>query len=99
MFIMFSLAGKQPKKDLTPEERAAEAAGDKEAMATLWTWESMVATGCGRSTIARFSKCNLSIGSPAPDGVVHRYGTLSRVNLSSFFKPGRLTVLNFGSYT
>jgi hypothetical protein len=99
MMIMFSMHGKQPKKDLSPEERAAEEKGGKDAMATLWTWDSMVATGRGNSTIARFSKCKLSIGSSAPDGILHRYGTLNEVKLSSFFKPGRITVLNFGSYT
>eukprot|EP01116_Phalansterium_solitarium_P006912 TRINITY_DN1933_c1_g1_i1.p3 TRINITY_DN1933_c1_g1~~TRINITY_DN1933_c1_g1_i1.p3 ORF type:complete len:128 (-),score=8.84 TRINITY_DN1933_c1_g1_i1:646-1029(-) len=101
MFVMVALLGgpPPPKKSLSAEEKKAEELGSKQAMATLWTWNTMVATGKGDSAIARMADCKLSVGVAAPDGIVHRFGTLEEVKLSSFFKPGRLTVLNFGSYT
>lgn len=100
MFVTFALLGKPPSsKPSTEEEKKAGELGGKQAMRTLWTWDTMVATGAGASVIARMTKCRLTVGSVAPDGAVHRFGTLEAVRLSSFFKPGRLTVLNFGSYT
>jgi len=83
------------------EERKTQS---KFAMATLFTWRTMVLTGKGQTTVSRLWQLICSdnepkVGDLAPDCVLHRLDNLEEVMLSSFFKPHRLTVLNFGSYT
>jgi len=83
----------------TPQRQA----GSKLARATLFTWRSMVLTGQGKTTVsrsaARVNQPGLNVGDQAPDCEVHSFGSLEPVKLSSCFRTGRLTLLNFGSYT
>jgi len=66
------------------------------------TWDVMVQSGRGGTIVSRAIWGYIRrfrVGSSAPDGVVHRFGSLEELNLLSLCKPGRLTCINFGSYT
>lgn len=81
---------------------SAECGGKEHSSKTISKFEVMVQGGKGGNVIGRALPYYLrrwKVGSKAPDGIVHRYGSLEEVPLSSFFRPGRMTVLNFGSYT
>jgi len=77
--------------------------GSKFAMESLYTWRSLVLTGRGKTAVSRLNTLvdqrGLLVGDVAPDCVLHRFGNLEKVNISAFFRPGRLTLLTFGSYT
>jgi len=81
----------------------AKACGGREHSGkSLFQWETLVQAGRNGNVISRalpYYIRKYRVGSPAPDGIIHRFTSLEEAKLSSFFKPGRMTVLNFGSYT
>jgi len=76
--------------------------GREHSSRSLHKWDIMVQAGKGENIVWRALRLWIRrkrVGSKAPDGVVHLYGSLEPVKLSSFLRPGRMTLLNFGSYT